>query len=32
MESFHTVLKKEEIYRNTYEKYEDAKKAIFEYI
>jgi len=25
-------LKKEEIYKNTYENYEDFKKAIFEYI
>lgn len=32
IESFHVILKKEEIYRNTYENYEDAKKAIFEYI
>ncbi|HHL2034397.1 MAG: IS3 family transposase [Clostridium perfringens] len=29
---FSCCLKKEEIYRNTYENYEDAKKAIFEYI
>lgn len=29
--SFHAFLKKEEIYRNIYENYEDAKKAIFEY-
>nr|CRG98348.1 transposase [Clostridium perfringens] len=32
IESFHAVLKKEEVYRNTYEKYEDAKKSIFQYI
>ncbi len=32
IESFHAVLKKEEIYRNIYKNYEDAKKAIFEYI
>nr|WP_300351629.1 DDE-type integrase/transposase/recombinase [Clostridium sp.] len=31
IESFHTVLKKEEIYRNSYEIYEDAKKATFYY-
>ena len=32
IESFHAGLKKEEIYRNIYKNYEDAKKAIFEYI
>ncbi len=32
IESFHAVLKKEEIYRNIYKNYEYAKKAIFEYI
>ena len=32
IESFHAVLKKEEVYRNTYEKYEDAKKSIFQYM
>ncbi len=32
IESFHAILKKEEIYRNIYKNYEDAKKAIFEYI
>ena len=32
IESFHAVLKKEEIYRNIYKNYEDAKKVIFEYI
>lgn len=32
IESFHSILKKEEIYRNIYKNYEDAKKSIFEYI
>lgn len=32
IESFHVVLKKEEVYRNTYEKYEDAKKSNFQYM
>lgn len=29
IESFHAILKKKEIYRNVYQNYEDAKKAIF---
>lgn len=32
IESFHSVLKKELIYLNTYETREEAKKSIFEYI
>ena len=32
MESFHSVLKKEEVYLNTYHTFEEAKTAIFEYI
>lgn len=32
IESFHSILKKEEIYTTTYEKFEDAYNAIFEYI
>jgi len=32
MESFHSVLKKEEVYLNTYHSFEEAKTAIFEYI
>lgn len=32
IESFHSVLKKEEIYRHTYADFNEAKAAIFEYI
>lgn len=32
IESFHSILKKEEIYRNTYIDFKEAGKAIFEYI
>ena len=32
MESFHSVLKKEEIYLHTYQDSKEARKAIFEYI
>ncbi|SQC85147.1 transposase IS3/IS911 family protein [Clostridium perfringens] len=32
IKSFHAVLNKEEVYRNTYEKYEDTKKSNFQYI
>lgn len=32
IESFHSVLKKEEIYRHTYTDFNEAKAAIFEYI
>ena len=32
IESFHSVLKKEEIYCNTYADFQQARKAIFEYI
>lgn len=32
IESFHSVLKKEEIYLHTYENFKEAQKAIFEYI
>lgn len=32
IESFHSVLKKEEIYLNTYQNFEDAQRAIFKYI
>jgi len=32
IESFHSVLKKEEIYRNTYKDFKEANAAIFEYI
>lgn len=32
MESFHSVLKKEEIYLHTYQDIREARKAIFEYI
>ena len=32
IESFHSVLKKEEIYLHTYKDFEEAGKAIFEYI
>ena len=32
MESFHSVLKKEEIYRHTYSDSTEARRAIFEYI
>lgn len=32
IESFHSILKKEEIYRHKYKYFSDAKKAIFEYI
>jgi len=32
IESFHSVLKKEEIYATTYHTFEDAKTALFEYI
>lgn len=32
MESFHAILKKEEVYQNTYINYEHAKLALFEYI
>ena len=32
IESFHSVLKKEEIYTTTYHTFEEAKNALFEYI
>ena len=32
IESFHSVLKKEEVHRNNYYDFKDASKAIFEYI
>ena len=32
IESFHAIIKKEEVYRNIYKTYEDAKLAIFSYI
>lgn len=32
IESFHSVLKKEEIYLHTYQDFKEANKAIFEYI
>ncbi len=32
IESFHSVLKKEEVYTTTYHTFEDAKMALFEYI
>lgn len=32
IESFHSVLKKEEIYLHTYHDFEEARRAIFEYI
>lgn len=32
IESFHSVLKKEEVYTTTYSTFEEAKKALFEYI
>ena len=32
IESFHSVLKKEEIYRHTYSDFKEARRAIFEYI
>ncbi len=32
IESFHSVLKKEEIYLRTYQDFEEASKALFEYI
>lgn len=32
IESFHSILKKEEIYLNTYQDFEEANLAIFEYI
>ncbi len=32
IESFHSVLKKEEVYTTTYKTFEEAKMAIFEYI
>ena len=32
MESFHSVLKKEEIYLHTYQDSKEARRAIFEYI
>ena len=32
IESFHSVLKKEEVYLNTYPNFEEAQMAIFEYI
>jgi len=32
IESFHSVLKKEEIYLHTYQDFEEARRAIFEYI
>jgi len=32
IESFHSVLKKEEIHHNTYFDSKDARKSIFEYI
>ena len=32
IESFHSVLKKEEIYLHTYRDFQEARRAIFEYI
>jgi putative transposase len=32
IESFHSVLKKEEVYLNTYLTFEEAETALFEYI
>jgi len=32
IESFHATLKKEEVYTNVYYDFEDAQRAIFEYI
>ena len=32
IESFHPVLKKEEVYLNTYHTFEEAEAALFEYI
>ncbi|MBU5314983.1 DDE-type integrase/transposase/recombinase [Clostridium bornimense] len=32
IESFHSSIKKEEVYRNTYRTFEEAKIAIFKYI
>lgn len=32
IESFHSVLKKEEIYHHTYQDSKEARRAIFEYI
>ena len=32
IESFHSSIKKEEIYRNTYRTFEEANRAIFKYI
>lgn len=32
IESFHSILKKEEIYQNNYDSFEDARRAIFTYI
>lgn len=32
IESFHTVMKKEEIYLHTYQDFEECRKALFEYI
>ncbi|WP_244324731.1 IS3 family transposase [Sporofaciens musculi] len=32
MESFHSVLKKEEIYLHTYQDLREARRAIFKYI
>ena len=32
IESFHSSIKKEEIYRNTYRTFEEANMAIFKYI
>ena len=32
MESFHSVLKKEEVYTTVYQTFEEAKTALFEYI
>ena len=32
IESFHSVLKKEELYTTTYYTFEEAKSALFEYI
>lgn len=32
IESFHSVLKKEEIYRQTYNNFNETQRAIFEYI
>ena len=32
MESFHSVLKKEEIYFHTYQDSKEARRAVFEYI